>query len=348
MNINEKLSSLSKNEFGKYHCNKNEMLDFLNFTGPFENRQQIAIDIIEGIMTRHGKEHLLSHVVELARVEQGIKELEPWVRDHVVHAVLSFILGIFINERFLTPVMEVSVDSFQWKLSGLFHDVGYPIQIGQDIMKPFTDRVNQISENIGVKSEKVSFKIEPVGFDNLHNNVNSFHLIQNRLSEWEMGIDAMYEFKLMIKKSAICHGIMSSLAILYIIDQLYQKFNPKRKYKDIYKKYTKINWNQNYFENDVVSAAAAIFIHNLPVDRFKEKKIDPQKIPLPFLLKLSDLLQDWQRPSDFNKQGFPPENYDIEIKNNNLYFKINNENNRKSNLEGEIRATLLSDNIKII
>jgi len=35
---------------------------------------------------------------------------------------------------------------------------------------------------------------------------------------------------------------------------MYEAFNPEREYIDIYKDDTSINWNQNYFENDIIQA----------------------------------------------------------------------------------------------
>ena len=117
-----------------YDLDLNDFDRFLADNCEFQERQRLAIKIIEDIITTHGKKNLLRCVTELARVEYNIRELQPWVRDHVVHALLSFILGININEKFLNS----SVDYFQWKLAGLLHDVGYPVQIAKDILKPFT------------------------------------------------------------------------------------------------------------------------------------------------------------------------------------------------------------------
>ena len=104
MNINETiLSSMANRDqdsidlFAKYGCSRGEIEDFLFEHRSFEDRQQKAIDIIEGILTYHGKEDLLKNLTELARIEHAIIELEARFRDHVVHALNSFILGIYIT-----------------------------------------------------------------------------------------------------------------------------------------------------------------------------------------------------------------------------------------------------------
>jgi len=84
-NINETLLKETKPYFYIYDCREDEIEHFLFCCRKFLERQKEAIRIIEGIMTAHGKKDLLRQVSELARVEYGIRELEPWVRDHVVH-----------------------------------------------------------------------------------------------------------------------------------------------------------------------------------------------------------------------------------------------------------------------
>jgi len=151
-----------------------------------------------------------------------------------VHALLSFILGIYINEKFLKPLSGILVDDFQWKLAGLFHDVGYPAQVAKDILRPFTEKIKKIKRNLDVHSPDVYFKVVPVGFENLTNDLSSFDLIQERLDEWELRINAKKEYKQMVDSGDICHGMVSSLAILYVIDLMYDKYNKKRKKTDIY------------------------------------------------------------------------------------------------------------------
>jgi hypothetical protein len=257
--------------------------EFLTLTSDFLSRQAKAIDIIEDIMTAHGKTELLAQVVQLAKVEHGIRELEPRVRDHVVHALLSFLLGVFINEHFLKPSGQ-SVNPFQWKLAGLFHDVGYPAQIARDILAPYTDQINRIKRNLSVSRPDVYFRVVPVGLDELMNGVNSLDLIQERLDRWGLNIDAKGEYTIMVNSGRVCHGIISSLSILYIIDMMYQKYNPQRAYVDIDDP-PGINWNQSCFENDVVPACAAVFVHNLPARCFQSAKLDRNHATLPYLLR---------------------------------------------------------------
>lgn len=347
MNINETIFTEISSTLYKYDCSSKEIKDFLTSGESFLERQSNAIRIIEGIMTAHGKKELLKHVSELARVEHGIQELEPWVRDHVVHALLSFLLGIYLNEKFVKPSIGTPVDDFQWKLAGLFHDVGYPIQIAKDIMKPTTAKINEIKRNLNLTVPDVQSMIYIGGIENLANHLNSFKLIQKCLNRWRLEINAKKEYDRMIESGEICHGIMSSLIVLYVIALMYHKYNPKREYKDIHLDGTNINWNQTYFDRDIVSACSAIYIHNLPSRCFNKAKIDPKKAPIAFLLKLSDCLQEWERPSFASQTGYPASQFDIKIDKGQLVFYNELQKDKKEEIKETISSTLIATDVQI-
>ncbi|VAW33251.1 hypothetical protein MNBD_CPR01-284, partial [hydrothermal vent metagenome] len=58
----------------------------------FEKRQEKSLYIITTILDIHGKANIVKFLGQLARIEPRIQELQPWVRDHVVHAINTFIL----------------------------------------------------------------------------------------------------------------------------------------------------------------------------------------------------------------------------------------------------------------
>jgi len=124
MNINNKIKELIHDHTWNYGFWDDEYMGFFNSNAGSDERQKQSIELIEKIMTTHGKEDLYKYLSELARIENGIRELEPWVRDHVSHSFLCYLLGIFINEYFLNDNFKIHIDNFQWKLAGLFHDMG--------------------------------------------------------------------------------------------------------------------------------------------------------------------------------------------------------------------------------
>lgn len=346
MNINLTLFNKVNIFLSKYGCNRNEIEGFLLHNNTFTDKQKKAIDIIGNILSAHGKENLLHHLVELARVEQGIHELEPRIRDHVVHALLSYLLGIFLNEYFMSRAM--AIDTFQWKLAGLLHDVSYPVEISKKIMNPFECNINRIRNELGFDNTRVIFKIIPQGLEKLTNNINGFHLIQNRLDEWDIDVDAKGQFNKLFRSGNVCHGMLSSLTILNILDLMYQKNNPLREYRTIISQDDNLSWNQSYFENDIVSACSAIFIHNLKANCFKGKKINRAKAPLAFLLRLSDCLQDWDRPSAELREGIDATHFDINLDKDTLVFNIDVTADRKKKIEDELYSTLDAPDIRIV
>ena len=331
----------------EYGCNDSDITSFLTAKKKFLPRQRKAIRIIESIMTEHGKKSLLKCVSELAKVEHDMKELLPHQRDHVVHALLSYILGMYLNERYLDASGK-KAGVFQWKLAGLFHDIGYPLQMSKAaLMNPLAAKINEIKKLFGVKRTDVSFSIQPHNFDLLQNNINSFDLIQEVIDSWDLSINVRDEYREMLASDQVCHGMISALTLLYVLDLMYEKYNPERKYMDAFIPGTNINCNQKYFMEDIIPACAAIFLHNLPPRCFDKAKIDRKKAPVAFLLKLADCLQDWERPSGNDTKGLASNLFDIQIEDSGkLIVYMNIPEKRKKSIEAEIYSALLIPDIK--
>jgi len=141
---------------------------------------------------------------------------------------------------------------------------------------------------------------------------------------------------------------MSSLTILNHVDDLYDSNNRLHVYEDVYSSGTRINWNQRCFDEDIVPACAAIFVHNLPADCFNEKKIRLSKAPLAFLLNLCDALQQWERPSQDNPSGFDSSSFDIELADDHLIFKAEMSDNDKEGIRKEIKQYLSRPKVTVV
>ena len=360
MNINQTLKDrLSKDGYLNIANMEKQLKDFLcggeRFHGEdgFRTRRELAERIIKSIMDPHNKGDLHTCVGELGNVEQGTRNLDERTRDHVVHALLTFILGIYMNKYFMNERYGETIKDLQWKICGMFHDVGYPVEIASRIIKGYVNNINGIKKKIDLEVPDVSFNIGftvPDGASNtvssiltcLQNEKNSLCLIQKVVDDWKLQIHVRDEYDRLMKNGNVCHGILSSLSVLYVIDLIYQKHNPKREYKTIYHKES--DCNQDHFDKQIVPACAAIFLHNLPAHCFKDAKIHPEYAPLPYLLKLCDTLQDWERPSTEDQDGFPPGLYDIEVQDGKLIFYAKE---RKRDLEKELSDFLIMDDIVI-
>jgi hypothetical protein len=287
MNINLTLINELRSCFQPYDWGFHDVERFLlNYhqAGQFTERQTLAIEIIRNIMTQHGKSMLADSIVKLAEIELKIRELQPG-RDHVVHAVLTFALGVLLNEKALNVIGFKSAKPFEWELAGLFHDISYPPEIASSILNDFDKNIFDIKESIepDFSTTHVRFKILPTNLDKLVNG-NSINLIQKQLNDWQLKIDARREYRRLINNRSGCirmdQGILSSLVLLQAIDILYQKHNPQRENRPI--RIGEIDFNEKYFQEDVVSACSAIFVHNLPLEAFKASKIDSSDAPFPF------------------------------------------------------------------
>lgn len=281
---------------------------------------------------------------ELAKIEYGIRELQPRQRDHVVHSVRVFLLGIFINE---TLLKNNPVDALQWKLAGLTHDVGYPLEIAARIPAPFAQKLNDIAAGLLAKVPRVTYRGPRLeGLENLTDGRNGIKLIQDRLNEWGLAVDAENTYRERTEAGFVCHGVISALAVLLVLDLLYARWNPTRAHESLV--IDGIDWNQKWFETDNVSACAAIFLHNLDLKYFDKSRINPQKASVAFLLRLADTLQEWERPSKMNPDGFPDNKFDLEFDGNEIIYRADVDDGIKKNLKGTLDASLEGCRVRIV
>ena len=343
MNINKKLIDRIGHAFHKYDVSSHEVSRVLLDKVDFEERQKLAIGFINSVLTEHGKGPLLAYVTQLAAVESGIKQLDPRQRDHVIHAVRVFVLGIYLNEFFLG---QNAVDPFQWKIAGLTHDVGYPLQIASKIGSPFSDELNKISRDLGIDIAPVQYRAPRIeGLECLTRGLNGLQLIQDQLERWDVHIDSAKVYAERTEGAMVCHGVISALAVLKVIDMLYSKENPKREFRDIL--VGKVNWNQKWFEGDVVQACTAIFLHNLENFRFAGAPVRANRAPVAFLLRLSDTLQEWDRPSGKEPDGHSPDLFDIEVSGGELVYNTGIPDPIKHGLRATLDQTLADHHVRI-
>lgn len=301
----------------------------------FERRQKKSLEIIEKILNVHGKQDIVYFLGKLASIEPRIQALQPWVRDHVVHAINTFLTGVYILEKVnFPPFKDARFDyPFMWKLCGPTHDLGYPVEIGHNLVKPFVDKMNDILDEINSPSPKLEPQIYPKNLEKLCGNWNANEIIQKRLTKWALGIDVEDYYEWLKKKNKTDHGVISALSQLKVIEAMYYKVNPRRKNEDIYQ--DDLNFNQRNFDLDLVSASAALFIHNIDLNYFGfSSKIRFDLSPLAFLLFLCDTFQEWDRYSE-NRPVYSGENFDIVCNHSEISLFVPGE------IEDEIYAALM-------
>ena len=158
----------------------------------FEKRQREALRIIHAILKPHGKALLGEAVAQVADVEPKVQDLQNWVRDHVVHALNTFLLGVYILKRVEFPsVQQRYKPRFRWKLTGPTHDLGYPIEIAGNIQKRYLDAIEGEIDRHRSRSPspKVQQEAFPENLGALCFSRSGHDLIQGRLDDWGLGID---------------------------------------------------------------------------------------------------------------------------------------------------------------
>jgi hypothetical protein len=288
----------------------------------FKERQEKSLEIIKKILDIHGKADILKYLAKLALIEPGIQKLQPWVRDHVVHAINTFLVGVYILENIKFSHNRTNKDlRFIWKITGPTHDLGYTLEVANNIVKnDFVGVTNGILNEIDTSSPRLSY-LMPRDIENLNilcDNVNANVLIQKRLHEWKLKINVKNYYKLLKKKAKVDHGIIGSLAQLKIIDAIYNKINPDKKCVPI--TYNGLDFNQKNFNLDIISSASALFLHNID---FKYK-ISFKDSPIAFLLVLCDTFQEWDRYSE-NRKVYSGNDFNIFCSNNEIHLIVPDE-----------------------
>jgi len=291
----------------------------------FLDRQEKSLELIQIILDRHGKGEIVNFLAELARIEPRIQELQPRVRDHVVHAINTFLLGVYILKKVRFPeIVNTRFNyKFMWKLCGPTHDLGYPLEISDNVANPFTSKVNEILGRIGSPSPRIIPDIYPINLDTLCNGLNANDLIQERIVEWDLDVDIENYYTWLRLQNRVDHGVISALAQLKIIDALYQRHNQHREEREII--FNGLNYNQRNFIYDIVSASSALFIHNIDLEYPGfTTKIRFETAPLAFLLFLCDTFQEWDRYSQ-NRTIHSGNDFNITCERNRISLFVPNE-----------------------
>lgn len=256
-----------------------------------------------------GNKNLIDLLDVLRYYEENAAVLVDKQRDHYVHSVNVFLLGLAIysqnknfrdiieNEFLKTPIINRIYDTdvekflFEWGIASLCHDVGYPMEITNNQIKKFVDLVsfndnktNSAIPYIGFNSFDVlnsiqsSKDIRPLDLlsYNIHNRLGT-NLISTK--------EKLYSFIENMQKSGfVDHGFYSAIILLkwygYLIEDCYI--------------------DKDDINHPIVHSAGAILLHNyyknvLMKEPFCLGSLRCNQHPIAYLLILCDELQEWNR-----------------------------------------------------
>lgn len=265
----------------------------------------------------------------LQSYEENAAVLIDRQRDHYIHSVNVFILGLCIytgNARFRSAFERAAMDKkeypfsyntrneefyYRWGLASLFHDVGYPVEIvGRQINK-FIDFATDVSG----KEKKVNVQLSFENFEEL-NRISEimpkrvFTKCYYEHYEDSIYIDTLKPVDLLAHKLHTTLGVDLKAAKLSLDDFV----NVMARFGFIdhgyYSSIIILKWygyliqsakyKPEYFFWPVLDSASAILLHNfyknvMMKEPFNLGALTPNTHPIAFLLILCDELQEWNR-----------------------------------------------------
>ena len=264
----------------------------------------------------------------LKNYEENAATLIDKQRDHYIHSVNCFVLGICIysankNVRaaFDAVIMDKQVYSksydtkheefyYRWGLASLFHDVGYPVEIiGRQINK-FMGFATDIDGGEKVKSHLV---FENFGsLNSIQEIVSKREFIKDYYNRYEscVYVDLLKPIDLLAHKLHISLGVnvketkdalddfINVMAKFGFVDHgFYSALIVLKWYGYLIQK---CGYDPEYFFYPILDSASAILLHNYYKNAIMKKpfSLGPLSInshPLAFLLILCDELQEWNR-----------------------------------------------------
>lgn len=274
---------------------------------------------------------LLDLVKIMKKYEDNTGDLIEKQRDHFIHSVNVFLLGLAIysqnknyREKFRHYILkspyekyykidgEFSHEEFlyRWGVASLFHDIGYPVEIiGKQLKKFINDGIKSISNSYGADTAidfkdfnefNTIVKIEP-DFADAYTEVYPRAKFLNLFKPTDiMAHKITTDFKNVDINKLIKH-LDSFVDIMgdsgFIDHGFFSSILVLNSYGYLMQKYAK---NHDFFFYPIVDSATAILLHNyyrnvLQKKPFNLKTLHPSQSPIAFLLILCDELQEWNR-----------------------------------------------------
>ncbi|HOJ00134.1 MAG TPA: RyR domain-containing protein [Anaerolineaceae bacterium] len=266
----------------------------------------------------------------LSAYEERAATLIDKQRDHYIHSVNVFILGLCIysqNSNFRTAFKKANIDGdkypenypneqeeflFRWGIAALFHDVGYPIEIIGKQIESFLEFATN-ADHADSKG-KIKAHLEFQNFRHLNSVaevtpkkvfIKDFYE-QNESSVY---IDLLQPIDLLAQKIHLSLAIpldeIKNKLDSFVLDMAKFGFIDHGFYSAIIvlKWYgyliQKTNMNPMRFYNAVVDSASAILLHNYYRNACQKSfgcgPMNPVNHPIAYLLMFCDEMQDWNR-----------------------------------------------------
>ena len=278
---------------------------------------------------------LLDLVEIMEKYERNTGELIERQRDHFIHSVNVFLLGLAVysqNTNYQDIFQEYIKSSpydkyyrmengdlsneeflYRWGIASLFHDIGYPFEIiGKQLNKFINDGIKSISNSYDVEVS-IDFKdfnqfnsivkLDPYDFaDEYRANFKRSKVLDLFKPTEIMAHKIAHDFQFNHSQFKLITNHLNSF-IFYMKENnfldhgFFSAILVLNSYGNLIQKYSK---NNNFFFYPIVDSATAILLHNyynktLQKEPFNLPAMAPESNPIAFLLILCDELQEWNR-----------------------------------------------------
>ena len=260
--------------------------------------------------------------------EENAATLIDRQRDHYIHSVNVFILGLCIyiqNAKFRAAFDTVNLNKtdypnsydtkheeffYRWGIASLFHDVGYPIEIIGKQLKKFLEFVSDVGG-----SETLKYRLKFENFEELNRIAEvipreEFTRVYREKYASSSNLDLLKPIDLLAHKLHISLGV-DLCAVKAALDGFVDTMS-KFGFIDhgFYSAIIVLKWygfliqscqyKPEYFFYPVLDSASAILLHNyyknvIMKSPFEKGCLSPYEHPIAFLLMLCDELQEWDR-----------------------------------------------------
>jgi hypothetical protein len=333
--------------------------------GNYEELKKHASEMMKSALKTHGKVQMIMPSIDKLYDTEINEEYYSWEyqRIHYMHIPYVFLLGLFIYhncvgvKHYILQEMERTTacipkreyrysnrnkyDEFlyRWRLGCLVHDIGYGVSLHNDdntkqirylnkIFRPYSICFQNVLDLRFCQTDKGERDlIEELG---RHGEICLAEYIECQLKNPQHG--AIYD-----------HGIVSALMMLQLFNaELLKPHNENN-----------VIWDCEVIMPSIKSVALAVAYHNLDKNECMYEKSGHNKIyniknnALAWLLKVSDTLQEWDKPKVDGYDGKSP------LPESTVSFKFGNNSIIISNLPNpaDVKKTfenyIESDSIRI-
>jgi len=302
-----------------------------------------------------GSNNVFHELVEKMRLfEEHAGVLIPKQRDHYVHSVHVFLLGLAIYSQSIKFRMDFdgtiktsgykdyyTTDNeeffYRWGIAALFHDIAYPIEITIKQINTYIDFIDNVKQpsNLGVK----------MVIDNI-SNFNYLPQIMPLLKftgEFFSRYPDCHQLRLIDSLELLAHILAKTFKIdfdqvkINLHDFAFKMHNESFVDHGYYSALVVLKWyycliqesqwNPAYFYFPILDSASAILLHNYYkhglMKSFNLGKLNCKHHPIAFLLILCDELQDWNRASygELDRAIESPSGFEVSISSSVLEMK---------------------------